>query len=79
MKRAKPRDIGEILRDTKLIEKVLGKAVREALLQHKRAGNPVAEWRDGKVVWVQPEDIDVGQGTAKGNGRRRKARRAQTR
>jgi hypothetical protein len=32
-------------------------AVREAVLMHKRLGNPVADWRDGKVVWVQPEDI----------------------
>lgn len=32
-------------------------AVSAALEQHKRAGNPVAEWREGKVVWVAPEDI----------------------
>jgi hypothetical protein len=31
--------------------------VGEALLDHKRAGNPVPEWRDGKVRWVAPEDI----------------------
>lgn len=34
-------------------------AVREALLDHKRAGNPVAVWRDGKVVIVPPEEIAV--------------------
>ena len=34
-------------------------AVREALLDHKRAGNSVAIWRDGKVVIVPPEEIDV--------------------
>lgn len=34
--------------------------VRRARYRHKLLGNPVAEWRDGKVVWVQPEDIDVG-------------------
>lgn len=34
-------------------------AVREALLDHRRAGNPVAVWRDGRVQWVQPEDIPV--------------------
>jgi hypothetical protein len=32
-------------------------AVRDALRQHKLAGNPVAVWRDGRVVWIQPEDI----------------------
>jgi hypothetical protein len=35
-------------------------AVREALLQHKRAGNPVAVWRDEQVVWVPPEEIPKG-------------------
>ena len=35
----------------------MGLGIRDALLQHKRAGNPVAVWRDERVVWVQPEDI----------------------
>lgn len=34
-------------------------AVREALLDHKRAGNPVAVWRDGRVQWIPPEEIPV--------------------
>jgi hypothetical protein len=33
------------------------RAVREAVLAHARAGNPVAEWRDGQVVWVQPAEV----------------------
>lgn len=33
------------------------KAVRAAVLGHKRAGNPMADWRDGKVVLVPPEEI----------------------
>lgn len=41
------------------IQKALGAAVREALLRHKREGNPVAVWRDGKVVWIEPRDIPV--------------------
>jgi hypothetical protein len=32
-------------------------AVREAIWRHKLAGNPVAVWRDGRVVWIQPEEI----------------------
>ncbi len=32
-------------------------AVHEAVLEHKRAGNPVAGSVDGKVVIIQPEDI----------------------
>jgi len=30
-----------------------------SLLQHKKAGNPVAAWRDGKVILIKPEDIVV--------------------
>jgi hypothetical protein len=45
--------------DIRLIEAALVRAVRDVLLHHKRAGNPVAEWRDGRVVWIAPEDIPV--------------------
>jgi hypothetical protein len=34
-------------------------AVRDALIMHKKMGNPVATWKDGQVVWVQPEDIVI--------------------
>ncbi len=45
--------------DHKLIEQVLRRAARDALKKHKQAGNPIAEWRDGKVVWVPPEEIVI--------------------
>jgi hypothetical protein len=51
--------LGERLRDSALIEQALGRAVREALRQHKQAAHPVAVWRDGQVVWIAPEDIPV--------------------
>ena len=34
-------------------------AVRAALLEHKLAGNSIAVWRDGKVVLLPPEQIEV--------------------
>ena len=34
-------------------------AVRDALREHKRLGQSVVIWQDGKVVWVAPEDIPV--------------------
>jgi len=43
----------------KSIEKVLQRAVNHALLMHKRLGNPIATWKDGKVVIVPPEEIVV--------------------
>ena len=55
---AKP-DIDRIFEEGRLIDQALVESVKQALLMHKRAGNPVAEWRDGKVVLIQPEDIAV--------------------
>jgi hypothetical protein len=37
----------------------LRRAARSALLEHKRAGNPVASWKDGKVVITPAEEIQV--------------------
>lgn len=39
------------------MEADIKRGVREAVRIHKLLGNPVATWRDGKVVWIQPEDI----------------------
>jgi hypothetical protein len=35
------------------------RAFREALLMHKRAGNPVVVERDGKMVILQPDEIEA--------------------
>ncbi len=43
--------------DDAAIDRAFAYAVREALLDHKRAGNPVAIWADGKVKIVPPEEI----------------------
>ena len=39
------------------IREVFKRAVHRALLEHKRAGNPVAVSENGKVFWVEPKDI----------------------
>lgn len=49
----------ERVSDIPRVLRALRKAVREALQQHKAAGNPVAVWRNGQVEWIQPEDIPV--------------------
>jgi hypothetical protein len=50
-------DIDAILADTGKIKAALRIAVRDALRDHKRAGNPIAVWRNGGVVWLSPEEI----------------------
>ena len=52
-----PKDLDQILAVKGKVEAALRAAVRDALARHKRAGNPVAVWRDGKVVWLSPEAI----------------------
>jgi hypothetical protein len=47
----------ERVEDVPRILRAMAEAVREALLVHKRLGNPVAVWRDGRVVWLAPEEI----------------------
>ena len=47
--------IEEIFSDEKQITETLQRAVREAILIHQRAGNPIAVWKDGKAVWVKAE------------------------
>jgi hypothetical protein len=37
----------------------LKEAVAEAIAEHKRRGNPIAIWRDGKVVVIPAEEIVV--------------------
>ena len=38
-------------------EAALRKAGQEAVLEHARAGFPVATLKDGKVVWLEPEEV----------------------
>jgi hypothetical protein len=40
-------------------EEALRKAVAEAIAEHRRNGVPIAVWRDGKVVRIPPERIEV--------------------
>jgi hypothetical protein len=44
------------------IERVLQRAVNHALLMHKRLGNPIATWEDGRVVIIPPEEIVISSG-----------------
>jgi len=49
----------ERVNDLPRILEAITTAVREAVLEHKRLGNPIAVWRDGRVVWLQPDEIVV--------------------
>jgi hypothetical protein len=55
----KPKDVRAIILDTDLIERALLEAGTQALTRHKRLGNPVVVWRDGQVVWIPAEEIEI--------------------
>ena len=42
-----------------LIDRAIKEAIEKALWEHKQVGNPVAAWRDGKVVWLTPEELKI--------------------
>lgn len=46
----------------------LRRAARSALLEHKRAGNPIAAWKNGKVVIIPAEEIEVEETPADSDG-----------
>ena len=59
MMKKSEKSIDEIFKEGSLIDNALKKAVQEALVRHKQAGNPIVVWRDGKIVWLKPKEIPV--------------------
>jgi hypothetical protein len=49
----------ERIHDTQRILRALRQAVRDTLRDHKRTGDPAVVWRDGRVVWIPPDDIVI--------------------
>ena len=43
----------------KLAEEALKEAVAEAIAERKRAGHPIAVWRNGKVVRIPAHQIEL--------------------
>ena len=49
--------VAELLADRTRIHDAICRAVRAAVFDHARAGRPVATWENGKVVWIQPDEM----------------------
>jgi hypothetical protein len=54
-----PEKRDRLLKDDAAVERAIQEAVRDALIKHKQMGLPIAIWKDNKVVWVPPEEIQV--------------------
>jgi hypothetical protein len=51
--------IAELFEDGRAVDEALLEAARAARRLHKAFGRPMATWKDGQVVWVQAEDIQI--------------------
>jgi len=52
-------EISKAFNNPAKITQAIQEAIHAALLKHKQAGNPVCEWRNNKVVWIAPENINI--------------------
>jgi hypothetical protein len=60
MKTEAQKDVHRIfVEEGELIDKALQQGVRDAVLRHKRDGLPMVIYREGKAVWIKPEDLSL--------------------
>ena len=59
MKLPEGPDLSELLKDNEKFMKAVNQAVQNTLRVHKLLGQPVVVWKDGQVVWVPPEEIEL--------------------
>jgi hypothetical protein len=64
------KSIPDLIRNDDLIQHALTKAVQETVRTHKLLGRPIVVWRDGKVVWVPPEEIELDEERNGTNGKK---------
>lgn len=48
----------ELLRDTEAVCRVMNEVGRNVRAQARRDGEKIAVWRDERVVWLDPDEID---------------------
>ena len=46
--------IAQRLNDLDKVQEVLKQAAHQAIAEHRRAGQKIAVWRNGEVVWEEP-------------------------
>lgn len=66
MNRPEAHDIGRILRDGDAIDRAIVATRRRVILRHRQMNVPLVIWRDGEVVEVPPESVELpsnGDGT----------------
>ena len=58
IQRARP-NISELIAARTPVDEAMARGIRQAMLRHKRLGESVVGWRDGRPVLIPPEQIPV--------------------
>lgn len=45
--------------DWEAVDESMRRAVQRAVWEHKQLGDPIYAWKDGRMQWIPPEEIDV--------------------
>ncbi|MGH7391737.1 MAG: hypothetical protein ACREM3_20120 [Candidatus Rokuibacteriota bacterium] len=59
MSRRPSHEIERIIRDGAAIDRAIVAARRKVILRHRQLGVPLVIWRDGRVVEVPPESVEL--------------------
>lgn len=51
------KTLDELMREGTTLDLALREGVRRALVRHKKLGESIAVWREGKVVLLPPDEI----------------------
>jgi len=54
-----PENLRSLMAESDLVEAALQAAVRDALILHKRAGQPIAVWENEQVVLIPADKIEI--------------------
>ena len=53
------KDIDAIFRDGKLIDQAIRRGINQAIREHRLRGLPMVIQRDGKIIWVPAEEMEL--------------------
>jgi hypothetical protein len=59
MSAKEPKDVRAIMLDGTAVQRAHREAWVKTLDRHKRLGNPIVVWRDGKALWIPAEEIQI--------------------
>ena len=54
-----PSEIEAIMRDDKAVNQAFVAAYRRTVLRHRHLGLPLIVWKDGRVLEVSAEDVEL--------------------